>query len=204
VALVVFLNFFVVTLLLGIGWAYRLVQKEDRAFSICLAKVWHAQNDQKKILEKLLRLNAQVAKLRAARTQAQIRLAAAVASGAPPAIAAAKAHLSYVNAQLLVLHNRQQVLLANANIVARNFNTVTKFAIAQRTTAQHIAIDEMSLAVVASPPNEIAPFYSVREPFALAQRAGAKWKIKNLRGSCHATLDKRGGRWFIQMYEDKS
>lgn len=186
------------SILSGLVYAYSLVSREDEAFSHCLSLVWMAQTEQKKILEKLLSLNTRVRTLQLAEKKAQAKLAAAMSTGTPPAIAAAQAHLQAVRFQMQILDSEQKALLVLAEKVGADFQSRIHSRL-KKLKVEKISIQPLSLAVQASPPGQIAPYYYPHEPMIRNQEAGAKWKIQHLSGSCFASLEQRQGQWHVTL-----
>src|SRR5690606_12931971 len=72
VALLIFVSGILVVVLVVWRELFRFAAVEDRAYRACVLHVWRAQDEQRKLLTKLLRLNPAADRLRVQRRQAEL------------------------------------------------------------------------------------------------------------------------------------
>lgn len=174
-------------------------------------------------LNQLLALNPRAARLRRQKKIAQQALATAVLTGQPEAIATAKAALKLVRLQQVILRGRQQRLIFELKITAKENQLQIRTALYQHR-AQHVFSRRSQPSLLALPPAAVTPTYKPSPEFSALITARTTWRsplpqfMKNLLrflkaeqlapylpGQCAVTLVKGDWqRWHAQLRPDKS
>lgn len=218
----------VMTVIFGVSLTYYVLKRKSLAQSICVNQASQLQYELKSSLEKLLRMNTRAKILRARRLIADVRLANAITSAYPPAIALAKALREEVIMEQHEFHAEQLVLLAQAQITRSRYQVdlhprVAHFpAWAVHTPTPYIR----ALAVDPVPENSDSPDYVPVQNFELFQQQAFSYTLNILAGfpfltelnslrklssiqeftartnqttQCSVTLTQRSSEWSIQI-----
>jgi hypothetical protein len=179
------------------------------------------------LLKQLLDLNPRASQLKLAEIQARIRLAAATL---PPLVAAARAHLAYIQMQRKILDLRQRQLVQQSNLLLLKAHLQTKGALRTALTKglptfNYLKIN--SLQYFTSAPqlavrpesSDIAPAYRTLENFDDHQALAHSWQYQlSVRSpfqnflmadlkwtpSCAVTLKQEGLSWIPKIKKVKS
>lgn len=190
-----------------------ILKKRMILSSHCVHSVLKLQKDLARPLDRLLKLNKPATKLRIKSKIAKARLAAALGTGNPPAIALARAQLLVIQKKQLILKGRQQALLMEARVRREQFHLLHsgKDVVDRQSRFPGETSD---LAVKPLPPGSLSPSYQLSANFFEEQ--GQSYRIKqrlrlpligfvrfitdqkdiHLQTSCSASLRKKGiDRW---------
>lgn len=186
---------------------YAIFSKKLSAQAMCVKSVSQLQTDLGRDLTALIKLNPEAKRLRSRRAKADATLAKALASGNPPAIAAARALQSAVILQQKALRTRQEAILQSAKLqrgkAARSLSM--KVRPLGVTSIQGKFSSQRALAVEASPATSISPDYLPVQDFARQQEQEFTFDLNlapdfiqlDLRQKtlCSATLKNEEGKW---------
>ncbi len=202
-------------LFIAIGGTLSALKAKSLAQSICIQEASRLQKNLQRPLTQLLRLNRKATSLRQQRLAADRGVQAAVATGNPKVIAAAKAIQTAVIVMQMALRTQQQALLLEANSRRRlghnNF----------RVRARRLGATEISsptfypeaLAVQPSPPGSLSPNYEKVFDFSRRQQQLYRFRLDLLKDmpfrltqrsvqqmtECSVTLKGENPRWDIQI-----
>ncbi len=150
-------------------------QTNLRLKSTCKEYSFQHQKKMRSILSKLLKMNPRAVSLRRQFVAAKQRLQKAMLTGTPPVIAAAEAHLIYIESARLVHDGKQKLLLSEAKSSALAFKSRLNQQIRRELRSRvRIQIIQTGLAVEADA-TDIAPQYYTPSNFIRKQRVGAIW-----------------------------
>lgn len=213
----------IITTLWGLGTMSFVIKNAKQAEIACEKVAVSAQKKNLIHLKKILSLNPQATSLRQARALAKSQLAAALASGHPLAIVAAKAKLKAVTQAQTLLRAKQQAILTNSQWVTKS-STPTFLNQARGagvTQAQLTERPRTGLALRATPKTSLTPNHEVPNDFARHQKISLSWKQDLFFGApswltqwfgkhayrrktCSATLNQKEGlRWDVSLSEAK-
>jgi len=201
----------------GLGTLGFVLKKKMTLSSHCVHSVLMLQKDLRRPLTRLLALNKQASSLRLREKKARFQLKAALATGVPPVIAAAKARLLLITAKQLVLRAKQESLLMEARLRREQFHhlVLKNSAKAERHTG--FPGESSGLAVQARPPTSLSPDYEPTADFrerqgqtyfitqkfslpALGFEAFFPWEDPlRIKESCSATLQRKGDRQWMPV-----
>lgn len=165
-------------LMFGLGTSLYIIKKKSLAQSLCLRSGIQLQAELKRKLERLFELNPKANRLEARRVRAEKAFRAAVASGIPHLIAAAKA-------------NKTAILIEQTQLKAKQLSLLEE-AIATRVTHQQrlrlhlqkIKVNDLKstsqslgLAVYPVPPFALTPEYEPTDGFAIAQQQQYRFNV---------------------------
>jgi hypothetical protein len=179
------------------------------------------------LLKQLLDLNPKALQLKLAEIQAQIRLAAATL---PPLVAAAEAHLAYIQMQRRILDLRQKQLIQQSNILLLRAHFQTKSALRTALTKglptfNYLKIDNQQFSTTAPrlavrpESSDVAPAYRPVDNFDNQQALAHSWQYQlRVRSpfqnflmadlkwspSCSVTLKQDGSSWVPKIKKVKS
>lgn len=195
----------VVTLVVCLCAALWSMRRQEAARSHCVRSAVQLQSRLKPTLDKLLRLNPRATSLRAQRTAADNAVTAAVASGYPPAIAAAKAIQVAVVLQQVALRAKQEALFLEANADRQMAENDLRSVIGRKLGTSVVArrFYWRALAVEARPPAALTPDYRPVPLFHILQQQRFEFALP-LRGvthavACSATLQGRENAWRLKI-----
>ncbi|MDZ4661076.1 MAG: hypothetical protein SGJ18_05595 [Pseudomonadota bacterium] len=221
---VVFLPLILTVMLVGATAVY-LFSYHVKTKNACQQHLLRSQEILAEALTNLLNLNALASSLRLQEIETRAELAAAAPF--PPVYTAVKARYLIVRLNQANLHLKQKQIIAEGQLKAiletaklkqefRYYSTVY-------SAAKNIALilNSPRLAVRATPPNGLAPNYSIVPFFSQTQKLTARWSIpiRNLlltglmppfrrtdifKLQCSATIEKRGQKWQSFLARDKS
>lgn len=192
------------TAAVGMGYsAYAIIQKNKRN-TYCHHILLKLNSLYKVQLENLYRLNKKIKSANKQYRLAQKILAAALASGHPGPIGAAKLYLNSVKAYLGQLKIEQLLILKNAN---RHWQQ----AQSQLQTPHTIWVKNIKPLMVRSNSSQVVSPYTTIEPFSVVQKSQVQWRHQlefltykfNLSGSCQSTLQRRQHTWAPTITMDK-
>ncbi|MEK6554692.1 MAG: hypothetical protein AABZ31_05600 [Bdellovibrionota bacterium] len=197
-----------------------ILQDDLKLKKNCIQINWQYQESQKKNLEKLLKLNPRALELRKRWILAQQRMAKAVSTANPYAIAAAKAYMLSVYYQKTQHAARQQSVLLKAQYELQLLNTQLR----SRIQSRNISAAPYGLAVEPESAIEVASPYRTVDFFSTVQMSGAEWKNstrslvlpliqklvasmaplnkaldKNISGKCYVTIERRNLKWYVTL-----
>lgn len=206
-ALTVFLPVFL-TAIAGLTIAMLSIDDKTATDTQCKREALRLQSDLGRLLEKLIKMNRSAKSLRAQRAQADAQLAAATASGYPPAIAAAQSYQSSVISAQLDFAAEQQSVLSEAALRRQRSERELPFRLPGVTPDRDRA---PSLAVRPDPPDSLTPDYLPDSPFEHKQRETFRYGVdilkyvpawfkskavgRTLAAACSATLQQEGSKW---------
>jgi hypothetical protein len=179
------------------------------------------------LLKQLLDLNPRASQLKLAEIQARIRLAAATL---PPLVAAARAHLAYIQMQRKILDLRQRQLVQQSNLLLLKAHLQTKGALRTALTKglptfnylkinSHQYFTSAPQLAVRPESSDIAPAYRTLENFDDRQALAHSWQYQlSVRSpfqnflmadlkwtpSCAVTLKQEGLSWIPKIKKVKS
>lgn len=182
------------------------------------------------LLQQLLALNPRAINLKIAEYQAQLRLASAISLGNPPAIAAARTHLSAVQLQRKTLDLKQKQIIQQSNLllVAAHNKTAASLRLALSQglpTFNYLKIDSRQYVnsapklAVRPESSDMAPVYRTVENFDTQQALVHSWQYQlRVRSpfqnflmadlkwspSCAVTLKQDGFSWIPKIKKVKS
>ncbi len=210
------------TLIGSFGVLSYVIKKKMTLSSHCVFQVLKLQKELAKPLTSLMKLNPQATRLRAQEALAKAQLAAAIATGTPPAIAAARARLLTVQQRQLVLKAKQELLLIEARVRREGFHNYWLPRTSRVKRKTRFPGQSPSLAVQPKPLGSRSPSYEPTSDFSKSQAQSYTihqavivpgfqiftWALdsKDLSISyhCSATLKKQGERkWIPILKEDK-
>lgn len=180
---------FFTTLLVCLGTCFFILKRKSLAQAICVQQASRIQHELSKPLTNLLRLNPRATTLRAQRQAADLALDSAIASGYPPAIAAAKAVQVAVILQQTALRTQQLALLMEAQRI-RDQGQRDLRGRATALEATHIQAQTFyyrPLAVEPRPKISITPNYETIRFFEIGQQQRFRFAI-NLLGRSSQVL----------------
>jgi hypothetical protein len=199
------------TALVAVGFAHYALRRWSLAQSTCLQKATQMQTDLGKTLQELLALNHMAQELRHQRLIADRDLAAAMLTGIPATIAAAKLRRDAVIAAQTAFRARQEFLLLQAEGERARYELALRSAFfRQRLTGiSSPRFYARALAVRPQPPTSLSPDYVPIEGFARGQQARFQYRVSldsNLpylrdlgnfahSAACSVTLESEGKRW---------
>jgi hypothetical protein len=154
-----------------LGTCLYVLKKRTLAQSLCVHRVVSLQNDLSVPLEKLVRLNPLARSLRAQKLAADARLAAALASGNPGLIAAARALQKAVLLAQMALQKKQLGLLSEARElrVDSRLRLMREVRPLKSSPLSSHSPFPLALAVRPLPPGNLTPDYETVPAFELAQ-----------------------------------
>lgn len=208
------------TLALSLAVTYSVLKRKSLAQAICIQSASRLQENLRSPLEKLLHMNTQATALRTQRTIADDALAAAVSSGVPYAIAAAKAvQLGVILAQT-AFRARQWALLTEAERIRSEGQRELRSR-ASRLPASGIQTPTYffrALAVEPKPITSLTPNYKPVPLFERAQQTRLRFRVNLLNlfpelgegldfiqtTECSVTLQERDERWQIHILAAKA
>lgn len=160
--------------------------------SLCENFVFHIQDELSKKMNALMKLNPRAVALRRTHRAARLRLAAALTSGHPVAIAAARARVMAIEMKRAQLHAEQQSLL----LEAQQLKVAFQIKAPRHTEGGQLLAPLKGLAVRPDVPAETAPVYVTDEPFRLRQKINLHYSMRTTHQirilNCAASMEKRG------------
>lgn len=219
-------------LLIALGYAFYtfsgLIKYDLQLKHICRAQGLQAMESVGDHLQKLLQLNNHAASLRNQYITAKTKLALALATENPIAIAAAELRLQKIELQRLTLDTKQKLIIAHANRVLSVESQKIRINLSEqaikhqgrwhkflevKTRFKKIAINQLS---VAPDRTDIAPLYNTVNNFADQQAMVFSWQIlfsaqeqlKNflqtkgqLQRTCAITLEEVEKMWHAKLHK---
>ncbi|MGE4130808.1 MAG: hypothetical protein AB7F86_04175 [Bdellovibrionales bacterium] len=200
--------------ILAVGFS-TIVYKRLRAQSACVAQTLTLQENLRKTLKELLRLNRPATQLRRARQAADEAARNALISGYAPAIAATRAVQAAVIAQQMVFRAKQLGILAQASKqrLEAQRDLTHQMAKIDGSVLQSKVYYWRALAVEPIPATSLTPDYQAAPQFESLQQHEFSFSINlepsflrrfNLPGlrqniQCSITLTERGNQWPIRV-----
>ena len=207
-----------------LGRAYLTLVAHAATEHACQVQLLKTQTVVAELLEQLLALNSLAESLRAERLAAEIEVEQA--SGFPPALAIALAHLNSVVARQTALAAQQRRLLALAELQSRSGAAIalahTQAAwsrLASTPSSVQASGHGGPLNVEARPAGDLTPSYAPAPNFSERQTVLVRWKEEMLRlfphwiprlpgpdrlaNSCAATIKMKEGKWQAVLTVDR-
>ncbi|HAG90530.1 MAG TPA: hypothetical protein DCL41_01585 [Bdellovibrionales bacterium] len=213
----------VIWVFLGVGAMGHILKEKMKLSSHCVHRVLRLQNDLKKPLVQILKLNPRAKRLRVQQAQTQKRLARAVATGNEALAAVLTARLIWIANQQLLLRAKQEGLFLQAGLLRQEFHHQSIPGSRQVQKWTHYPDESKTLALTAYPPGSLSPSYKPSMNFSNLQKKSYKIskqisfgflperffsglpKFLKLNRSCTATLKKQGEfRWTPILKKDKA
>lgn len=188
----------------------------------CRTTLLAAQDQLSDLLTRLLDMNSEATLLQNLETAAQRALAAALATGYAPAIAAARVQLTAIHIRQEGFHFVQNVHLLQARGIAHRQPSLVGASPEFQRTSLHTRKfpDPDGLAVEPQPPGSRSPRYEPVADFKQAQALGLSWQVPldrmvpewlapwwqtqfYLPGQCAATIIPEGRRWAAALTRAK-
>ena len=208
------------TLTFSLAMVFYILQNKSLAQSMCVQEAVRLQENLRKPLRELLRMNRQATILRAKREAADESLASATSSGVPYAIALAKAVQTAVIVEQIAFHARQLAWLAQAaELRSQGERTL-------QNRALRLHVEEFtsrtyyyrSLAVEPTPSDSLSPDYQPVPFFTTAQQQRFRYQVDltyawptfkdNLAWrqptECSATLEGEEQQWKVRILAVKA
>lgn len=202
-------------LTLSVATALTMLRKKSLAQSLCVYHGLKMQDQLGDALTRLLKMNPEAQRLRRQRDQAEIRAMNARASGVPVAIAAAEAQRAAVIMQQIAFHQRQRLILSEAQSIRRQAQTQLSkdlrrpyFGSLNSQSYYHEA-----LAVETQPKTSLSPDYVLVNPFSYLQQQKYEYTVnlnppflnilagRNLKQKtrCSVSLENKEGKWSARI-----
>jgi len=208
------------SLTMALGVCLQILKRKSLAQAMCVQEAMQLQENLKKPLEKLMRLNKNARLLRQQRLAADRALQAAIASGVPYAIAAAKAVQLAVIAMQISLRSQQEALLLQADRT-RRIAQQSFYQQAWRLGGRKIETPTYffrALAVRPEPATSLTPDYVKVPFFEQAQQQRLRFELPLIRGwlarlqgrdfsqrtECSVTLKGENLRWEVAILAAKA
>ena len=201
----------ILTLTLSLGLAFYVLKRKSLAQALCVSEAARLQENLRRPLRQLIRLNTRATTLRAQRRAADQALTAATLSGIPYAIAVAKAVQTAVIAEQVAFHLRQLALLSQAEGLRaegrRSLRARAMHMGAQEFTAR--SFYHRALAVEPLPVDSLTPDYKTVPFFERAQQERFHFQVpltKEWRQltECSVTLQGESKQWDLRILAAKA
>lgn len=213
----------IATLVLCVTIALLVIKKKALAEAYCVRAGFRVQVNLRNTLDRLLKMNKAASRLRARRLAADRKLMSAMATGNPPAIAAAKAVRTAVILEQTAFRMKQEALLSEAKIererAGRELALDTRVLRASGLDSR--GFYNRALAVKAVPPASLTPDFVPVPGFKFLQKhrfqfavdlapqlsrasTGLEEALPKLKQTtkCAVTLTGKENAWTVQMIAD--
>lgn len=213
----------VIWVFLGVGAMGHVLKEKMKLSSHCVHRVLRLQNELKKPLVQILKLNPQAKRLRVQQAQTQKRLARAVATGNEAMAAVLTARLIWIANQQLLLRAKQEGYFLQAGLLRQEFHHQSIPGSRRIQKWTHYPDESKTLALTAYPPGSLSPSYKPSNNFSNLQKKTYKIskkisfgflpqkffsggpKFLKLNRTCTATLKQKGElRWTPILKKDKA
>lgn len=204
------------TLFAGLGLVFFMMKRKSLAQSICIQQAAQIQQDLKKPLRQLLKLNEKAEALRSRRANADTEVALAAASLQPHAIAIAKAKQHALILEQTALHSQQLQILADAERLRQQGQRELRRRVRLLGVAHAEApmFYSLPLAVEPRPAGSPSPDYVPIAAFNEGQQQRFRFQLDVLSGlplplpveardrmECSVTLDKKEDQWEFRVLQ---